>query len=279
MHARERRALQDTLTAIRLKTTVAQAGHALFPNGERHLRPLTTLERIYPAAWLAETIDASPGVALFRSMTLRYEYPEEIVPAGETPTSYLRRLTEDGFAQRFSAAQHFREQRAKVRKQIEHELALIAEQRYEPFFLTVYDVVKFARDKRDSVPGPRLGGQFGGVLLPRHHRGRSVAHGNAVRALHLARAQRAAGHRRRFRASAARGGDPVHLRKVRPRARRADRDGDLLSAALGAARRRQGARPRPEPGRPAGEVDGVVGRSQGAARAAASKPASMPRAR
>src|SRR5215470_3520148 len=56
MHCRERRALQDTLTAIRLKTPVAQAGHALHPNGERHLRPLATLERLYPPAWLAETL-------------------------------------------------------------------------------------------------------------------------------------------------------------------------------------------------------------------------------
>jgi error-prone DNA polymerase len=56
MHKRERRALQDTLTAIRLKTSVAQAGYALHPNGERHLRPLETLQRLYPAAWLAETL-------------------------------------------------------------------------------------------------------------------------------------------------------------------------------------------------------------------------------
>ena len=81
MHIRERRALQDTLTAIRLKTTVARAGHALFPNGERHLRPLTTLERLYPAAWLAETIDVV-GRCTFSLDTLRYEYPEEIVPRG-----------------------------------------------------------------------------------------------------------------------------------------------------------------------------------------------------
>jgi hypothetical protein len=74
MHARERRALQDTLTAIRLKTTVARAGHALFPNGERHLRPLTTLERLYPAAWLAETIDVV-GVALFRSIPCATNIP------------------------------------------------------------------------------------------------------------------------------------------------------------------------------------------------------------
>ncbi|HEX3633443.1 MAG TPA: error-prone DNA polymerase [Casimicrobiaceae bacterium] len=145
MHARERRALQDTLTAIRLKTTVAQAGHALHPNGERHLRPLSTLERIYPAAWLAETLVVAARCR-FSLDELRYEYPEEIVPAGETPAAYLRRLTEEGFARRFPAAGTPPKDRAKVRALIERELALIAEKRYEAFFLTVYDIVKFARD-------------------------------------------------------------------------------------------------------------------------------------
>ena len=81
MHARDRRALQDTLTAIRHKTTVAQAGYALYPNGERHLRPLATLQRIYPAAWLAETLAIAPRCQ-FSLDYLRYEYPEEIVPRG-----------------------------------------------------------------------------------------------------------------------------------------------------------------------------------------------------
>jgi error-prone DNA polymerase len=145
MHARGRRALQDTLTAIRLKTTIAQAGHAFHPNGERHLRPLATLERIYPAAWLAETL-AIAARCRFSLDDLRYEYPEEIVPAGETPAAYLRRLTEEGFARRFPAAGTPPKDRAKVRALIERELALIAEKRYEAFFLTVYDIVKFARD-------------------------------------------------------------------------------------------------------------------------------------
>jgi error-prone DNA polymerase len=145
MHARGRRALQDTLTAIRLKTTIAQAGHAFHPNGERHLRPLATLERIYPAAWLAETL-AIAARCRFSLDELRYEYPEEIVPAGETPAAYLRRLTEEGFARRFPAAGTPPKDRAKVRALIEREHALIAEKRYEAFFLTVYDIVKFARD-------------------------------------------------------------------------------------------------------------------------------------
>ena len=146
MHVRERRTLQDTLTAIRLKTSVAQAGYALYPNGERHLRPLSTLERLYPVAWLAETLVVAQRCK-FSLEELRYEYPEEIVPRGETPTSYLRRLTEEGFARRFPPERATEAQRARVRKLIEHELALIAESRYEAFFLTVYDVVEFARSK------------------------------------------------------------------------------------------------------------------------------------
>ncbi|HEX5865690.1 MAG TPA: error-prone DNA polymerase, partial [Casimicrobiaceae bacterium] len=146
MHERERRALQDTLTAIRLKTSVAEAGYALHPNGERHLRPLETLRRVYPAAWLAETL-AIAQRCRFSLDTLRYEYPEEIVPTGESTTSYLRRLTEEGFARRLPIDSTSDERRAKVRKLIEHELAIIAEARYEPFFLTVYDIVKFARSK------------------------------------------------------------------------------------------------------------------------------------
>ena len=152
MHVRERRALQDTLTAIRLKTTVEQAGYALHPNGERHLRPLETLRRLYPEAWIAETLAVAQRCR-FSLDELRYEYPEEIVPAGETPTSYLRRLTEEGFARRFPAAATSTAARDKVRRLIEHELALIAEARYEPFFLTVYDAVEFARSRKILCQG------------------------------------------------------------------------------------------------------------------------------
>jgi error-prone DNA polymerase len=152
MHVRERRALQDTLTAIRLKTTVAQAGYALHANGERHLRPLETLRRLHPEAWLAETL-AIAERCCFSLAELRYEYPEEIVPPGETPTSYLRRLTEAGFERRFPAATTGTQARAKVRKLIEHELALIAEARYEAFFLTVYDLVEFARREKILCQG------------------------------------------------------------------------------------------------------------------------------
>ena len=152
MHVRERRPLQDTLTAIRLGVPVAEAGYALFPNGERHLRPLGSLERLYPRAWLAETVRIAERCR-FSLDSLRYEYPEEIVPAGETPTGYLRRLTQAGFERRFPPEHTKPEERAKVRKLIEHELQMIADVGYEPFFLTVYDVVDFARSRNILCQG------------------------------------------------------------------------------------------------------------------------------
>ena len=152
MHSRERRSLQDTLTAIRLKTPLREAGYALHPNGERHLRPLATLERLYPAEWLAETMAIAQRCS-FSLDSLRYEYPEEIVPPGETPASYLRRLTEEGYARRFPDGSASPQQRQKVRALIEHELALITEAKYEAFFLTVYDIVEFARGRNILCQG------------------------------------------------------------------------------------------------------------------------------
>src|SRR5512142_1250950 len=101
MHVRARRALQDTLTAIRLRTPLAQCGHALFPNGERHLRSRARLAGIYPPALLAETVRIA-GRCTFSLDELRYEYPEEIDPSGETATSWLRKLVEHGLADRYA---------------------------------------------------------------------------------------------------------------------------------------------------------------------------------
>jgi error-prone DNA polymerase len=156
MHVRARRALQDTLTAIRLKTPLAECGHALFPNGERHLRSRARLAAIYPPELIAETV-AIAGRCTFSLDTLRYEYPEEIVPPGQTPGSHLRRLVEAGLRRRYVAGAE-REAAADdaaasamvppdVRELIEHELALIAELAYEPYFLTVHDVVAYARSR------------------------------------------------------------------------------------------------------------------------------------
>jgi len=147
MHVRSRRPLQDTLTAIRMRTTVQACGHALHPNAERHLRLRMRLAQIYPAELLAETVRIAERCH-FSLEELRYEYPEELVPDGETPASHLRKLTEKGLAWRFPNGVP-----DGVRKLIEHELALIAELKYEPFFLTVYDVIEFARAKKILCQG------------------------------------------------------------------------------------------------------------------------------
>jgi error-prone DNA polymerase len=154
MHVRDRRPLQDTLTAIRLRTPVAQCGHALFPNGERHLRPREVLGRLYPPELLAHTLVIAERCQ-FSLDELRYEYPEEIVPLGKTPSSYLRELVYAGFLGRYppAATEPPPCKREKVRLTIERELALIAELKYEPFFLTVYDIVCFARSQEILCQG------------------------------------------------------------------------------------------------------------------------------
>jgi error-prone DNA polymerase len=147
MHKRGRRALQDVLTAIRVGAPLKEAGFALYPNGERHLRPLARLRELYPPALLAETL-AIAERCTFSLDELRYEYPEEIVPAGETPTSHLRSLTLRGMQYRWPQGPP-----PAVRDNIEHELRLIAELKFEPFFLTVHDVVEFARSQKILCQG------------------------------------------------------------------------------------------------------------------------------
>ncbi len=141
MHRRSRRILQDALTAIRHGTTIDNAGFALYANGERHLRPFETLRRIYPPELLAETVRIANAIE-FSLDELCYEYPDELVPTGETPATYLRKLTEQGMHRRWP-----RSIPQKVVPLVEHELALIADLEYEPFFLTVYDIVSFARSQ------------------------------------------------------------------------------------------------------------------------------------
>ena len=141
MHCRSRRILQDAVTAIRHGTTIDNAGFALYPNGERHLRPLDVLRHIYPADMLEETVRIADTID-FSLDELCYTYPKEIVPQGETPATYLRTLTEEGMQRRWPQGVP-----DKVIRIVEHELALIADLEYEPYFLTVYDIVTFARSQ------------------------------------------------------------------------------------------------------------------------------------
>ncbi|WP_249584211.1 error-prone DNA polymerase [Pseudomonas viridiflava] len=147
MHARGRRALQDTMTAIRHHTTVAEAGHLLFANGERHLRTPDALAELYPDWLLAESVRIARRCT-FDLDDLKYEYPHELVPKGQTPSSWLRELTEQGVRKRWPDGL-----RPTTRKQVEKELALIAEMKFDSYFLTVHDIVEFARSQHILCQG------------------------------------------------------------------------------------------------------------------------------
>ncbi|KAA8709500.1 error-prone DNA polymerase [Pseudomonas cannabina] len=147
MHARGRRALQDTMTAIRYHTTVAEAGHLLFANGERHLRPLDALAEHYPDWLLAESVRIARRCT-FDFEQLKYEYPHELVPKGHTATSWLRELTERGICRRWPKGLS-----AAARAQVEKELALITEKKFDSYFLTVHDIVEFARSQHILCQG------------------------------------------------------------------------------------------------------------------------------
>ena len=141
MHIPERQPLRDVLTAIRVGTPVDKLGTQIDQNRERHLRPLDGLAAIYPPEMLEETLTVAEGCT-FSLDELRYEYPRELVPAGLTPARHLRALTEAGAHIRWPEGMP-----ADVAALIEKELELISELRYEFFFLTVHDIVRFARGR------------------------------------------------------------------------------------------------------------------------------------
>jgi len=141
MHVRRRLPLLDTLTAIRLGRSVGELGNAAQANGERHLRSRDRLARLYPPELLEETLRVAERCR-FSLDELRYEYPAELVPEGRTPAAHLRVLTEAGLRRRWPQGVP-----EKVRTLVERELGLISELRYEPYFLTVHDIVEYARSQ------------------------------------------------------------------------------------------------------------------------------------
>jgi error-prone DNA polymerase len=141
MHCAGRRALHDVMAALRHGCSVRELGSRRLSNAQQHLRSLPQLTRLYPAELLDETARIAERCQ-FSLDELRYEYPEEVVPAGHDARSYLRELSYRGARQRWP-----RGIPDSVRQRIETELALIAELDYEYYFLTVYDVVRFARER------------------------------------------------------------------------------------------------------------------------------------
>lgn len=141
MHTPDRKELQDVISAIRMRQSIRLAGRLLFANREKYLRPLPVLDQLYPGGLLAASVRIA-DLCHFSLDELRYEYPEELVPPGLNASQYLRQLTEYGINKRWpqGAPDH-------VLELIEKELGLIAEMRYEYFFLTVFDIVQFAKSQ------------------------------------------------------------------------------------------------------------------------------------
>ncbi|HVT27828.1 MAG TPA: PHP domain-containing protein, partial [Lacipirellulaceae bacterium] len=149
-HVPGRMVLHDVLAAIRHGTTVSAAeGTFLFPNAQRHLRPVKEIRELFADApdALQRTIEIADRCT-FSLHELRYEYPTELAPEGHTPLEYLTKLTWEGAAERYPGGVP-----EKIAKQLEYELALIGELRYESYFLTVWDLVRFARSRNILCQG------------------------------------------------------------------------------------------------------------------------------
>lgn len=148
-HEPARRYLHDVLVAVRLGCTVAELGGHRQTNGERYLKSADEMRRLFPGA--EELVTRSLEVASrchFSLDELRYEYPEELCPREQSPLSWLTQLTWAGASERYPAGLP-----DKVRRLIEHELRLIEELHYEAYFLTVWDLVRFARSRQILCQG------------------------------------------------------------------------------------------------------------------------------
>tara|TARA_R110000787_G_scaffold12074_48_gene39433 strand:+ start:3432 stop:6590 length:3159 start_codon:yes stop_codon:yes gene_type:complete len=138
-HVREQRDLHDVMTSIRHGLPVSDCGYHLLPNGEYHLRAREELQELYPQALLDETVHVAQRCH-FSMREVQYEYPRELTRPDHTPSSWLRKLTEDGMRRRWPQGPE-----TAVVQQIEKELKLIGEMKVEAFFLTVWDIVREAR--------------------------------------------------------------------------------------------------------------------------------------
>ena len=140
-HTRGRRVLHEAVTAVRHSTTLKNIRHHLPPNAEHHLRSISSIHKLYGT--VPQAIERSLEIAddcQFSLDQLRYEYPEELIPEGMTGMQHLAQLTWQGARWRYSAGID-----SEVSRRIEHELKLIGELNYEAYFLTVWDLVQFAR--------------------------------------------------------------------------------------------------------------------------------------
>ena len=147
MHLRSRKPLQDVLSATRLKLPVTACGLKLASNAEQYLRSRARLGTLYEREWLENSLMLA-GRCGFSLDELKYEYPREVVPEGLTPIGHLRNMAYEGLARRYSG-----ETAIHWMPQIEKELALIRQLGYEAYFLTVADIVRWAREQKILCQG------------------------------------------------------------------------------------------------------------------------------
>ncbi|MEO7107508.1 MAG: PHP domain-containing protein, partial [Rhodoferax sp.] len=141
MHVRSRKPLHDVITAVRMGQPVSQCGFALQPNAERHLRSRARLASLYPKEWLANTRVVADKCD-FDLKEIAFQYPMEALLPGSTPAKTLRYHCDEGAHQRYPLGVP-----DKVVQLLARELALIADLQYEMYFLTVHDIVRFARSE------------------------------------------------------------------------------------------------------------------------------------
>ena len=141
MHCASRKRLHDVLTALRHNTSVDRLGSRRLINSQQHLRSLDKLLPLYPPSLIGETLRITQRCN-FSLDELRYEYPEEVIPSGYSANSYLREQVALGAAQRWPEVVP-----ESIQERIHKELELITELNYEYYFLTVYDIVRFARER------------------------------------------------------------------------------------------------------------------------------------
>ena len=147
MHKKARKPLLDTLTAIRLNTCVQELGGLLESNAERYLKTLPQIQKLYPKALIAETNNIAQRCQ-FSLNELKYQYPKELVPANTAPIAHLQRLVTEGGKRRWPEGVP-----AKFQALIDKELSLIKALHYEYYFLTVHDLVRFARSRHILCQG------------------------------------------------------------------------------------------------------------------------------
>ncbi len=147
MHAPHRKSLHDALTALYHKTQIDRLGTLRLGNSQQHLRPLELISALYPEALIHNT-EVVANQCQFSLDELRYEYPQEIVPEGYSASEYLRLEVYKGVDQRWPEGPS-----KSVQERIEKELTLIAQLSYEHYFLTVYDIVNFAKSRRILCQG------------------------------------------------------------------------------------------------------------------------------